>query len=61
MSELLSQMVESLRAFDVDLGDERDVIRKLIAAGFRSHDVSDLIDCAIERTRALGQKLNFGG
>ena len=60
-AELLAQMIDSLRALDVDLGDERDVMRKLIASEYRSGDVIRFMDDAVEGARARGQKLSFGG
>jgi hypothetical protein len=48
---LIEQMVSSLRCIDVDLGDERDVMRKLSALGFLSGDIIACVDEVIEETR----------
>ena len=58
-SDLISQMVASLRCLDVDLGDERDVIRKLQTVGFLSGDIVACSDEVIEETRRQGLKRSW--
>lgn len=57
--DLISTMVSQLRAIDVDLGDERDVMRKLSALGFISGDIVACVDEVIEETRRLGLKRSW--
>lgn len=55
-SELVSQMVAALRAVDVDLGDERDVIRVLASLRYLHGDIVACVDEVIEETRRQGLK-----
>ncbi len=48
---LVGQMATLLVEHGVDLADERDVIRKLNAAGFRGGDIAVLMDKSIEEAR----------
>lgn len=57
--DLIGTMVSQLRAIDVDLSSERDVIRKLTALGFLSGDIVACIDEVIEQTRRLGLKRSW--
>jgi hypothetical protein len=57
--DLIAQMVASLRSIDVDLGDERDVIRKLQICGFISGDIVACVDEVIEETRRVGLKRSW--
>lgn len=52
-ADLIQKMVAALRPIEVDLGDERDVMRKLQALGFLSGDIVALIDDVIDETRPL--------
>lgn len=63
-AELVSQMVAALRCIDVDLGDERDVLRKLVLMKgfdgsthrFQPADIMLCVDEVIEETRRQGLK-----
>lgn len=57
--DLIEQMVSNLRCVEVDLGDERDVIRKLQALGFLSGDILACVDEVIEETRRRGLKRSW--
>lgn len=54
--DLKSRMVADLRNLDVDLGDEREVIRQLTALGYRAGDIVFSLDDVIEETRRQGLK-----
>jgi hypothetical protein len=58
--ELISNMVSQLRCLDVDLGDERDVLRKLSDLGFSSGDIVAYSDEVIEETRRQGPEEDLG-
>jgi hypothetical protein len=56
MSSTRQRMVDALRALDdLDIGDEREVMRALAAAGFRQGDVIVHGDIVIEDLRRLRQ------
>lgn len=58
-ADLISEMVASLRCVDVDLGDERDVIRKLQALRYLSGDIVACVDEVIAETRRQGLKRSW--
>lgn len=53
-ADLIDEMVKALRCVDVDLGDERDVMRKLSSLRYASGDIVACIDEVIETTRKRG-------
>jgi hypothetical protein len=57
--DLVASMVAKLRCLDVDLGDERDVIRKLQILGYLSGDILACVDEVIEQTRRIGLKRSW--
>lgn len=59
--DLITDMVQKLRCIDVDLGDERDVVRKLTAEpmAFRAGVIVACIDEVIEETRRQGLKRSW--
>jgi len=63
MSDQLRKSIALLLAYsDVDLGDERDVMRKLQAAGNNMTDIIRYVDGAAEMARgirATSRKLEF--
>lgn len=58
-ASLISQMVYELRCVDVDLGDQRDVIRKLQVLGFLGGDILVCVDEVVEETRRQGLKRSW--
>lgn len=58
-ADLIAKMVAALRCVDVDLGDERDVIRKLSGLRFCSGDIVACVDEVIEETRRQGLKRSW--
>lgn len=58
-TDLVSRMVADLRCVDVDLGDERDVIRALTALRYLMGDVVACVDEVIEETRRQGLKRSW--
>lgn len=49
---MISEMAEALLAAGVDLGDERQVLRALVAGGFSEGDAVTLCDSAIASAKA---------
>jgi hypothetical protein len=58
-ADLIEQMVCNLRCLEVDLGDERDVVRKLSGLGYHSGDIIACVDEVIEETRRRGLKRSW--
>lgn len=58
-ADLIADMVAQLRCVDVDLGDERDVMRALTALRFLSGDIDACVDEVIQQTRRVGLKRSW--
>lgn len=58
-SDTVSRMVADLRCVDVDLGDERDVIRALTQLRYMLGDIVACVDDVIEETRRQGLKRSW--
>lgn len=59
-TDLTHAMSSLLAASGCDLGDEREVLRTLRAAGHRDGDIIVLSDEATERARAIRQRPTAG-
>jgi len=60
MTNLIHSMSSLLATSGCDLGDEREVLRTLRAAGHRDGDIIVLSDEVTERARALRQRPTAG-
>lgn len=60
LDQILHSMSSLLAASGCDLGDEREVLRTLRAAGHRDGDIIVLSDEATERARAIRQRPTAG-